>query len=128
MNKEIKFQILWKKHNRDFTTEIAEHYTTLDRLMDKKDKFPYQYVEIIAKRQFTGLVDKNGKEIYEGDIVNDKFDCGQIKEIRWNEKTACFCYYCDKLDFSWDGLSDSVTHGEVIGNIHENPELLDNAK
>ena len=65
--------------------------------------------------QFTGLHDKNGKEIYEGDIVL----------IR--EGIAVITFYCGSFwcDF-WTMLllSDRCVEVEVIGNIHENPELI----
>lgn len=72
--------------------------------------------------QFTGLHDKNGKEIYEGDIIQCKCAGGLLKfEIVWEEKDARF----NRKDTIY--LSGGVTSGEgteVIGNIYENPELL----
>lgn len=81
--------------------------------------------------QFTGLHDKNGKEIYEGDIVMC-YDWGYYKEES-NRTVICVSTveWC-KGEAAWT-LSPDPTDGDrydlfrildVIGNIHENPELL----
>lgn len=62
--------------------------------------------------QFTGLHDKNGKEIWEGDIVDDGVS---RQTVRYDPHLAMFI-----LDNN-DNLNPDL---EVIGNIHENPELL----
>jgi len=71
---------------------------------------------------WTGLLDKNGKEIYEGDIVRhwDKFPSEINLQVVWHDSG----FY-----FAWtDGLINHILRGteffEVIGNIHENPELV----
>jgi uncharacterized phage protein (TIGR01671 family) len=75
--------------------------------------------------EYTGLKDKNGKEIYEGDIYKSSWDTNSI--VKWTKK--------DTREVSGQGGSERVvTAGyvlgflpdeiEIIGNIHENPELL----
>ncbi len=75
--------------------------------------------------EFTGLKDRYGVEIYEGDIVSDHVGVGQVK---YSEKHGAFrVSYGDGLakwfyDYILNGGRESI---EVIGNIHENPELLE---
>lgn len=79
--------------------------------------------------QFTGLTDKNGKEIYEGDIVKDNSikNRGNTLVIIWNAKYMSFV---GRREFGnntyWDcELYDSLEKElEVIGNIYENKDLL----
>ena len=70
--------------------------------------------------QYTGLKDKNGKEIYEGDIMRN--DEGHVCEVVWDELSCGFRQY----DYE-DELMPNIIENEfdeVIGNIHDNPELL----
>mgnify|MGYP001575772868 CR=1 FL=1 len=67
--------------------------------------------------QFTGLLDKNGKEIYEGDIL--KYD-GETRVVIY-EAPSFELQLKETRAFAWDNWAE---FGEVIGNIHENPELL----
>lgn len=85
--------------------------------------------------QFTGVKDKNGKEIYEGDILGDWFeDEGKRIQSRqtvfFHEKEAQWMldnsYSQDRTHFfSLAGELKDFDY-EIIGNIHENPELLKN--
>lgn len=84
---------------------------------------------LLSTMQFTGLLDKNGKEIYEGDILN--ICNGSINGNGWFDKPYSVEFKCGKWDiplFMWDEDGKAImnyTHWcEVIGNIHENPNLL----
>lgn len=80
-------------------------------------EFSFDDIELM---QFTGLYDKHRKEVFEGDIVKDNY--GEIGSVEWDS---------EKLQFfisTYDGgcFFDQETRVyEIIGNIHENPELLE---
>jgi hypothetical protein len=69
--------------------------------------------------QYTGLTDKNGKRIFEGDIVEYKEEYGQIE---YEDGEAMFVVSFDTWFTDFDHLYG--TDVEIIGNIHDNPELL----
>ena len=77
--------------------------------------------------QYTGLRDKNGREVYEGDIVRfkDWWDEEMVGEVRYSEKDMAFTIVND----FWDGFPIMYADDlEVIGNIYKNPELLEAAE
>ena len=78
----------------------------------------------VPQMQFTGLHDKNGKEIYEGDIVRcflDGFD--EVSEVFFDE--GAFSIYAKNNSPDYKPCLFEVCETEVIGNIFENPELLE---
>lgn len=114
MNREIKFRA-W-----DAVDEKMYLFDLIDLRQDQEKSdmsnlfLSYDSTHIM---QYTGIKDENGKEIYEGDIMKTPAGIGLIK---WDK---CFIVYWGKEDYTT--LHDTpYKYIEVIGNIYENPELL----
>lgn len=85
---------------------------------------PLQELDTVRLMQYTGLKDKNGKEIYEGDIIRFVHD----KEDWFNQigfEDGSFVRFFDN-GTSTPINQDSMSQAIIIGNIYENPELLNN--
>jgi uncharacterized phage protein (TIGR01671 family) len=117
MKREFKFRV-WDIKNKSWVDDTCGIDIVDGRLFQNvANHLPYEDMDNFIIQQFTGLKDKNGKEIYEGDIVIfDTFNCliefdygqfwiKQVKGLRFD------IYLRDKKI-------------EVIGNIFENPDLL----
>lgn len=80
--------------------------------------------------QFTGLTDKNRKEIYEGDIVKVHIERADfVTVVTWGKNSRGWKLKCDRRNINrWGSIKyyslPSSERIEIIGNIHDNPELI----
>jgi uncharacterized phage protein (TIGR01671 family) len=129
MNREIKFRYIFR-HKASGNIEVKHYY--LNQLEERNAKqlspcFLSDY-EMLSRDQYTGLTDKKKNEIYEGDIVHLTSDDGidYIALITFQDGGFC------AIDGTEDdyavrryGLSRHELHVEVVGNVTQNPELVD---
>ena len=114
--REIKFRA-WNIENKEF---VKDDYYNQERVV----KLYYQenyliHPSIYELSQYTGLKDKNSKEIYEGDIVG----LSNGTSYKYMVVFAFGCFMVRNKDGICRNLYE-IVDPEVIGNIYENPELL----
>lgn len=149
MNREIKFRVWDNKYKNwmqcefsrsgvgDFISSGGRGFS-LDYILKNETLTDKIHEEIPFNgsnprwvvQQYTGLKDEDGKEVYEGDIVNwteyqgweDGRTIEGYYEVKWNEEALRLDFY-DPYDNSWWELADTKFN-QVVGNIFENVELL----
>jgi uncharacterized phage protein (TIGR01671 family) len=119
MNREIKFRAWDKKEKRMLPVDAVNFFNksiVSNRARGEHSGGQLGFIEV-ELMQYTGLKDKNGKEIYEGDII--KSGNGALGVVKWRH----FGFEQDMIKtLGWWVIQED---GEVIGNIYENPELLE---
>lgn len=129
--RELKFRA-WNRQDNEYITGnrirvdgdgllYIDRITVKTAFVHHTRKNPWFIVE-----QYTGLKDKNGTEIYEGDIIRAPEYIGRIFydeeyayfKLKTSRSDHCFIALMQQLEIEMDDL-------EVVGNIHENPELLE---
>lgn len=129
--REIKFRV-WDTENKEIlrVQELDFEDTFYGgRLSIRTEQYnDYFDIEEMPLMQYTGLHDKNGKEIWEGDIVNCQTKYGKAKAIIKFINGKFVAYWDSKITHPKNGhhiaYYDTNKKFEVIGNIYENRELL----
>lgn len=105
MNREIKFRC-WDKKDKQMIVLESQY---VSEALHYYENGTHEFM------QYTGLFDKHGKEIYEGDILKDLE--GTLGIVKFNNGRF------EAFDGSWDNL-EFPDESEIIGNIYENPNLI----
>lgn len=122
--REIKFRA-WHKEKKIMGNVLGIDILHKEIFFSNEDVDCYEHVDFknIELMQYIGLKDKNGKEIYEGDILFESFGEKYYKVVFENGSFRAE-FEGDFEEYSFD-LIDVVAQGyEVVGNIYQNPELL----
>lgn len=143
MQDRFKFRV-WDKENKclHYPTRYS-NFTIVNGIVVKIESYPIANSAYLGKRiawefdyavimQCTGLKDKNGKLIYEDDIVRFKDNITingsktHIAVIEHNEAFNSFMYHAECMGlYTVNKAQNKQFNVEVIGNIYENPELLE---
>ena len=120
--REIKFRA-WHKGKKIMGEVLGIDILHKEIFFSNEDVDCYEHTDFkdIELMQYTGLKDKNNKEIYEGDIVtlhNSKY------KVIFNTKEARFVLRDDEFESEIPFTNNNNERMEIIGNIYENPELL----
>jgi hypothetical protein len=114
MNREIKFRIWDKRFNK------MRSWNWIVTARPPIGAFFYD--DNLIKMQDTGLRDKHGKEIYDGDIIHTRDNDSYNFVVRFDPKWKAWTYY---LFNTFNSFIFNNEFHEVVGNIYENPELLE---
>lgn len=135
MPRERKYKV-WDKENKEWIELAGDVFITyMDEMIQviDGDEFEAKVLENVEIVDYTELKDKKEKEIFEGDICQD--DGGTVVQILWSDhyqwgcKVIKGCTLTKGLTFPlwhWDNCKENrYRQLEVIGNIYENPELME---
>lgn len=121
MTREIKFRA-WdngKMHKVGFNNLSENKHHPNGHIYIRNEMKPFGESYATTLMQYTGLKDKNGKEIWEGDVVWDETSEEHCQVVL---EEGCFRYTGETTT---QNLFERCDLLEVVGNIHDNPELLE---
>ena len=122
MQREIKFRA-WVKEDSEMKGYMITH-----------DSPELNYSELIDTHnengntilmQYTGLTDKNGKEIYEGDVLEFPFEMGIVYVINDGFRFAIKSFGSQTIEYESEEV---LKQTKIIGNIYENPEFIQSSE
>ena len=132
--RELKFRAWFHANPKDYVYQRGKLLNPDQMFIDSYPGECFRFAhegQPVELMQYTGLKDKNGKEIYEGDILlaDEDYVNGDIEmklQIKWDAEKAGFYLYDINME---DGAEDDEFYAlnncyQVIGNIYENPALM----
>ena len=127
--RELKFRA-WHETDKCWYNPLFIEMNLLGQAIIHHGLEQFEIIPASAIEQYTGLKDKNGKEIYEGDIVEEVIDTGDYDidgtyryKVVWDDDMLCWSLDPNSISIHKD-LWECNQSLKVIDNIHENPELL----
>lgn len=125
MNREIKVRII-NRNTNDIDYSQQEYHRIMYNYFCNPNFSP---IDLYEFSQFTGLLDKEGKEIWEGDILEHVTDKNTtIKEVIYDNQRGAFIMKCDKfyseLHATYGDENMYADNYIIIGNIYQNKSLL----
>ena len=120
--REIKFRA-WHKEKKIMGEVLGIDILHKEIFFSNEDVDCYEHTDFkdIELMEYTGLKDKNEKEIYEGDIV---IHHSKMHKIIFNTEKARFVLRDDEFELEIPFTNNNNKRMEIVGNIYENPELL----
>lgn len=140
--REIQFRG-WNKKNKQwlygyYCVNRGEHFIAPDEFVNPLASYEDYVVDADSVGQYTGMKDAKGKRIFEGDII--KTPCGFIGEVIFGRaEEKCTHKVCNRkitdvyTTYGWIfmradrytcAVDDEILQGELLGNVHENQELI----